>query len=64
MKVDVARLYAFGWKVAGRVPESFLRGVFTVVADVTWLRRTDGVVSSRRTWPVHARTWTPGRCAA
>lgn len=44
MKLDVARLYAFGWKVAGKVPGSVLRGAFTVVADVTWLRRTGGVV--------------------
>ena len=44
MKVDVARLYAFGWKVAGKVPGSVLRGAFNVVADVTWLRRTGGVV--------------------
>lgn len=44
MKVDVARLYATGWKVAGKVPGSLLRGAFTLVADVTWLRRTGGVV--------------------
>ena len=44
MKVDVARLYALGWKVAGKVPGSLLRGAFNVVADVTWLSRTGGVV--------------------
>jgi lauroyl/myristoyl acyltransferase len=44
VKVDVARLYAFGWKVAGKVPGALLRGLFTVVADLTWLRRTGGVV--------------------
>jgi len=44
VKVDVARLYAIGWKVAGKVPGSLLRGAFNVVADVTWLRRTGGVV--------------------
>jgi lauroyl/myristoyl acyltransferase len=44
VKVDVARLYAFGWKVAGKVPGPVLRGTFNVVADATWLRRTGGVV--------------------
>ena len=44
MKVDVARLYAFAWRVAGRVPGPVLRGACTVAADVTWLRRTGGVV--------------------
>jgi len=44
VKVDVARLYALGWKVAGKVPGSLLRGAFNVVADLTWLRRTGGVV--------------------
>ncbi|WP_028048457.1 phosphatidylinositol mannoside acyltransferase [Cellulomonas sp. URHD0024] len=44
MKVDVARLYAFGWKVAGKVPGPVLRGAFAVVADLAWLRRTGGVV--------------------
>jgi lauroyl/myristoyl acyltransferase len=44
VKVDIARLYALGWKVAGKVPGPVLRGAFNVVADLTWLRRTGGVV--------------------
>ncbi|GAB3170037.1 phosphatidylinositol mannoside acyltransferase [Myceligenerans halotolerans] len=37
------RAYVLAWKLAPRVPEPLLRGLFTVIADVTWLRRTKGV---------------------
>jgi phosphatidylinositol dimannoside acyltransferase len=43
MRFDVARLYTFAWRHAPKVPEPVLRAAFTVVADVTWLRRTEGV---------------------
>ena len=41
--IDVARLYTFAWRHAPKIPEPVLRAAFTVVADVTWLRRTSGV---------------------
>jgi KDO2-lipid IV(A) lauroyltransferase len=41
--VDVARLYAFAWRVTGRVPDPAMRAVFRLVADVTWLLRGGGV---------------------
>lgn len=41
--MDVARAYAFAWRVAGHVPGPLLRGATNVAADVTWLRRTSGV---------------------
>jgi phosphatidylinositol dimannoside acyltransferase len=43
MRFDVARLYTFAWRHAPKVPEPVLRAAFTVVADLTWLRRTEGV---------------------
>ncbi|WP_282943856.1 phosphatidylinositol mannoside acyltransferase [Cellulomonas endometrii] len=42
-RVDVARLYAFAWRVTGRVPDPAMRAVFRLVADVTWLLRGGGV---------------------
>lgn len=38
-----ARAYVLAWKLAPEVPEPLLRGLFSVSADVTWLRRTKGV---------------------
>ncbi|AEE46169.1 phosphatidylinositol mannoside acyltransferase [Cellulomonas fimi] len=43
MKVDVARLYAIAWRVAGKVPGPLLRGAARLAADVTWLRHGEGV---------------------
>ncbi|NUU17614.1 phosphatidylinositol mannoside acyltransferase [Cellulomonas humilata] len=43
MKVDVARAYAFAWKVAGRLPGPVLRGLCDLAADGAWLRRGGGV---------------------
>ncbi|SKC71626.1 phosphatidylinositol mannoside acyltransferase [Krasilnikoviella flava] len=43
MRIDVARLYTFAWRHAPKIPEPVLRAAFTAVADVTWLRRTEGV---------------------
>lgn len=43
MRIDAARLYTFAWRHAPKIPEPVLRAAFTVVADVTWLRRTEGV---------------------
>lgn len=43
MSIDVAGLYAFAWRVAGRLPGSVVRGLCTVAADVTWLLRRGGV---------------------
>jgi KDO2-lipid IV(A) lauroyltransferase len=40
---DVAALYAFAWRVTGRLPDAVVRGAFRLVADVTWLRRGGGV---------------------
>ncbi|PFG43314.1 KDO2-lipid IV(A) lauroyltransferase [Isoptericola jiangsuensis] len=41
--MDVAALYAFAWRHAGRVPEPVLRAGCRVAADVTWLRRGAGI---------------------
>jgi len=41
--VDVARLFAFAWRVVGKVPDPVVRGVFRLVADVVWLLRGAGV---------------------
>jgi KDO2-lipid IV(A) lauroyltransferase len=41
--MDVAKAYTFAWRNAVKIPEPVLRGLFTVVADVTWLRRGKGV---------------------
>lgn len=41
--MDVARLFAFGWRVVGKVPDPVVRGVFRLVADVVWLLRGAGV---------------------
>ena len=43
MRFDVARLYTFAWRHAPKIPEPVLRAAFTAVADLTWLRRTEGV---------------------
>lgn len=40
---DVARAYAFAWRVTGKVPDPVVRGVFRLVADVVWLLRRGGV---------------------
>jgi KDO2-lipid IV(A) lauroyltransferase len=40
---DVARLYAFAWRVTGKVPDPVVRGAFRLVADVTWALRRGGV---------------------
>ena len=40
---DVARAYTFAWRHAAKVPEPVLRGAFTLVADLAWLRRGAGV---------------------
>lgn len=42
-RIDVARAYAFAWRVVGRVPDPVVRGVFRLIADVVWLRRGAGV---------------------
>ncbi|MBO0610606.1 phosphatidylinositol mannoside acyltransferase [Myceligenerans salitolerans] len=39
----VTRAYLLAWKLAPRVPEPVLRALFSVIGDVTWLRRTTGV---------------------
>lgn len=41
--MDVARLFAFAWRVVGKVPDPVVRGVFRLVADVVWLLRGAGV---------------------
>lgn len=41
--MNVARLYATAWRVAGRVPGPVLRGSGNLAADVAWLRRGGGV---------------------
>ncbi|MCA5894025.1 phosphatidylinositol mannoside acyltransferase [Isoptericola sp. NEAU-Y5] len=41
--IDIATLYTFAWRHAPKIPEPVLRAAFTVVADLTWLRRTSGV---------------------
>lgn len=41
--IDFAKVYTFAWRHAPKVPEPVLRGLFAVVADLTWLRRTEGV---------------------
>ena len=43
MKVDIAKLYAIAWKVAGKLPGPVLRGTFNLAADVAWLRHGGGV---------------------
>ena len=44
MKVDVAKLYALGWRVSGKLPGPVLRGAFGAVADLSWLRHGGSVV--------------------
>lgn len=41
--MDVARLFAFAWRVVGKVPDPVVRGAFRLVADVAWLLRGAGV---------------------
>ncbi|MBT0994995.1 phosphatidylinositol mannoside acyltransferase [Cellulomonas sp. DKR-3] len=43
MKVDTARLYAFAWRHAGRLPGWLVRGAGNLGADVTWALRRGGV---------------------
>ncbi|AEG44414.1 phosphatidylinositol mannoside acyltransferase [Isoptericola variabilis] len=43
MGLDVAAAFTFAWRHAPRVPEPVLRAAFTLAADLTWLRRTEGV---------------------
>jgi KDO2-lipid IV(A) lauroyltransferase len=43
MDVDVAKAYTVAWRHAPKIPEPVLRAAFTLVADLTWLRRTEGV---------------------
>ncbi len=40
---DVAKVYAFAWRVTGRLPDAVMRGAFRLVADVTWLSGRGGV---------------------
>ncbi|MFD2024008.1 phosphatidylinositol mannoside acyltransferase [Promicromonospora aerolata] len=41
--MDVAAAYTFAWRNATKIPEPVLRALFTVVADVTWLRHGKSV---------------------
>ncbi|MCP2265792.1 phosphatidylinositol mannoside acyltransferase [Promicromonospora thailandica] len=41
--MNVASAYTFAWRNATRIPEPVLRALFTVVADVTWLRHGKAV---------------------
>lgn len=41
--MNVAAAYTFAWRNATRIPEPVLRGLFTVVADVTWLQHGKSV---------------------
>lgn len=43
MNLDMARLFAFAWRVVGTVPDVVVRGLFRAVADVLWLLRGGGV---------------------
>ncbi|HEY0189085.1 MAG TPA: phosphatidylinositol mannoside acyltransferase [Cellulomonas sp.] len=40
---DTAALFAFAWRVTGRLPGPVVRGAFRLVADGAWLRRGAGV---------------------
>jgi KDO2-lipid IV(A) lauroyltransferase len=42
-RFDVARLFAFAWRVVGKVPDPIVRGLFRLVADVAWVVRGSGV---------------------
>ncbi|GAA2225489.1 phosphatidylinositol mannoside acyltransferase [Promicromonospora sukumoe] len=41
--MNVAAAYTFAWRNATKIPEPVLRGLFTAVADVTWLRHGKAV---------------------
>jgi phosphatidylinositol dimannoside acyltransferase len=41
--MNVAGAYTFAWRNATKIPEPVLRGLFTLVADLTWLRHTKSV---------------------
>lgn len=43
MGIDTGKAFTFAWRNAHKVPEPILRGVFTAVADVTWLLHGGGV---------------------
>ncbi|WP_264030396.1 phosphatidylinositol mannoside acyltransferase [Cellulosimicrobium sp. SH8] len=43
MALDAGKAFTFAWRNARKVPEPVLRGLFTVIADVTWLLRGGGV---------------------
>jgi KDO2-lipid IV(A) lauroyltransferase len=41
--MNVASAYTFAWRNATKIPEPVLRGLFTLVADITWLRHGKSV---------------------
>lgn len=41
--MNVASAYTFAWRNATKIPEPLLRGLFTLVADITWLRHGKSV---------------------
>ncbi|WP_129787653.1 phosphatidylinositol mannoside acyltransferase [Promicromonospora panici] len=41
--MNVASVYTFAWRNATKIPEPVLRGLFTLVADLTWLRHDKSV---------------------
>lgn len=43
MAIDTGKAFTFAWRHAHKVPQTLLRGVFTAVADVTWLLHGGGV---------------------
>jgi len=43
MSLDVAGLYKFAWRVAGRLPGWLVRGLTTAAADVSWALGRGGV---------------------
>ncbi|MBD5787598.1 phosphatidylinositol mannoside acyltransferase [Cellulosimicrobium terreum] len=43
MGLDTGKAFTFAWRNARKVPDPLLRGLFTVVADVTWVLHGGGV---------------------
>jgi phosphatidylinositol dimannoside acyltransferase len=43
MAIDTGAAFTFAWRNARKIPEPLLRGLFTAVADVTWLLHGGGV---------------------
>jgi KDO2-lipid IV(A) lauroyltransferase len=41
--MNIAAVYTFAWRNATKIPEPVLRGLFTLVADLTWLRHGKSV---------------------